>query len=34
MNKEDSLEEKILSSVYIYQGKIINPRGSSYFSFD
>jgi ADP-ribose pyrophosphatase len=26
MNKEDSLEEKILSSVYIYQGKIINLR--------
>jgi len=26
MNREDSLEEKILSSVYIYQGKIINLR--------
>lgn len=26
MNKEDFLEEKILSSVFIYQGKIINLR--------
>jgi len=26
MNKEDSLEEKTLSSTYIYQGKIINLR--------
>ena len=26
MNREDSLEEKTLSSVYIYQGKIINLR--------
>jgi len=26
MNKEDSLEEKILSFTYIYQGKIINLR--------
>ncbi len=26
MNREDSLEEKTLSSAYIYQGKIINLR--------
>jgi ADP-ribose pyrophosphatase len=26
MSKEDSLEEKMLSSAYIYQGKIINLR--------
>ena len=26
MNKEDSLEEKTLSSTYIYQGKIISLR--------
>jgi ADP-ribose pyrophosphatase len=26
MNREDSLEEKTLSSTYIYQGKIINLR--------
>ena len=26
MNREDSLEEKTLSSVYIYQGEIINLR--------
>jgi ADP-ribose pyrophosphatase len=26
MNEEDSLEEKNLSSIYIYKGKIINLR--------